>query len=79
MDEAMKLNVFTHMFFRSFYWHRTILDDINLCPPAEELLAPLRALLYGILLPRHKSGVTEWGQTYERDLAYNMVRAQFGK
>lgn len=58
--------------FRSFYWQRTILDDIHLCAPAEELLAPLRALLYGILLPRHKAGVSEWGQTLERDLAHNM-------
>ncbi|XP_076451620.1 uncharacterized protein LOC143287487 [Babylonia areolata] len=58
--------------FRGFYWHRSILDDVNLCVPAEEMLAPLRALVYCILLPRHKAGVMEWGQTLDRNLTRNM-------
>nr|KAG5698986.1 hypothetical protein BaRGS_033499 [Batillaria attramentaria] len=54
--------------YRCFYWQRSLLDDTQLCPPTEEMLAPLRAYLYGIILPRHKSGVTEWGQTHHQDL-----------
>ncbi|KAK7094195.1 uncharacterized protein [Littorina saxatilis] len=73
--ERIKAGVYPATFlpmFRAFYWQRSILDDSNLCLPAEELLAPLRALLYGILLPRHKPGVTEWGQSFQRDVAQNL-------
>ncbi|KAL8584107.1 hypothetical protein ACOMHN_011722 [Nucella lapillus] len=58
--------------YRGFYWQRSILDDVNLCMPSEQLLAPLRAQLYAILLPKHRRGVLEWGQTLQADLAHSM-------
>lgn len=61
--------------FRGFYWQRVVLEDDHICPPAEELLAPLRAYLYGMLLPTHKLGVTEWRQTDSHNLEQQSVNA----
>lgn len=61
--------------YRCFYWQRSLLDDTKLCPPTEDLLAPLRSHLYGILLPQRNSGVTEWGQTRCQDLAQTLNNA----
>ena len=61
---------------RGVYWPRMMLEDCHYgCPNAETALAPLRALLYRIVLPRTSSFVKEYGRSPAQEFQWIKVRS----
>ena len=61
---------------RGVYWPRMMLEDCHCgCPNVETALAPLRALLYRIVLPRTSSFVEEYGRSLAQEYQWIKVRS----
>ena len=61
---------------RGVYWPAMMLEDCHCgCPNAETALAPLRALLYRIVLPRTSSFVEEYRRSPAQEFQWFKVRS----
>lgn len=61
---------------RGFYWKRIMLEDCHYgCPNVETALAPLRALMYRIVVPWRSSVVEEYGRSPAQEPHWTTVCA----